>query len=74
MNQLWEAMLESQRDVPPLNVDGVRLFRLTRMANAPHIVDLLHDPDGPLKSLHDRVREAGCSISARTHVLYKAST
>ncbi|CAK9080861.1 Uncharacterized protein SCF082_LOCUS38528 [Durusdinium trenchii] len=32
------------------------------MANANHVVDLLFDPTGPLKELHDRVQEAGCSV------------
>ena len=61
---LMRAIQETRSEMPPLNVDGVRLFRLTRMANANHVVDLLFDPTGPLKELHDRVQEAGCSTSA----------
>ena len=64
MDALMMAMRKSRGDVPALNVDGVRLFRLTRMANANHVVDLLFDRLGPLKALHDRVQEAGCSASA----------
>ena len=63
MDELMVAMRESRDEVPPLNIDGVRLFRLTSFANAEHVVDLLFDPRGPLKALHDRVKDAGCSLS-----------
>eukprot|EP00913_Durusdinium_trenchii_P029102 g27286.t1 len=69
MDALMMAMRESRGDVPALNVDGVRLFRLTRMANANHVVDLLFDRLGPLKALHDRVQEAGCSVNPEDNPL-----
>lgn len=60
-DDLMQAMRASKDDVPPLNVDGVQLFRLTHFTHAQHVSDLLFDPQGPLKKLHDRVREAECS-------------
>ena len=64
MDDLMVAMRESRNEVPPLNNnDGVCLFRLKSFANAKHVVNLLFDPHGPLKALHDRVKEAGCSLS-----------
>ena len=36
-DELIRAISASQSDVPPLSMDGVRLFRLTRMANADHV-------------------------------------
>ena len=61
-SRLMRAVMESRNDMPLLNRD-LCVFRLTRMANADFVVQLLTDPGGPLKALHDRVREAGCSIS-----------
>ena len=67
---LMLAKRASLHDVPPVNnMDGVRMFRLKSFANADHVTDLLFDPNGPLKALHDRVREAGCSVSAASVVL-----
>eukprot|EP00913_Durusdinium_trenchii_P009718 g9131.t1 len=47
----------------PLNMDGVCLFRLTRMAKTEHVQQLLLNPDGPLAALHARVLEAGCEVN-----------
>ena len=68
-DELMLAMRASRNDVPPLNMHGVRLFRLNGFANAQHVIDLLFNPHGPLKSLHDRIREAGCRISAAENAI-----
>lgn len=49
-----------QLEVPPLNMDGVCLFRLTRNSRGAAISDLLLDATGPLAALHERVLTAGC--------------
>lgn len=62
-DQTLRAIQESRHDGPPaLNVDGVCLFRLTRMATAVHVNKLLLDASGPLQALHARVLEAGCEV------------
>ncbi|CAK9080847.1 Uncharacterized protein SCF082_LOCUS38518 [Durusdinium trenchii] len=61
-DDLMQAMRASRNDVPPLNMHGVRLYRLKGFSNAKHITDLLFDPHGPLKALHHRIQEAGCSV------------
>ncbi|CAE7395816.1 unnamed protein product [Symbiodinium sp. CCMP2456] len=53
----------AQAQEVPLSSDGVMVFRLTRKANAPHVNELLFDPDGPLAELHRRVLEAGCEVA-----------
>jgi len=60
---LMTALCASRDQVPALNVDGVCLFRLTRMGTCPHVTDLLLDATGPLQPLHTRVLEAGCEVN-----------
>jgi len=60
---LMTALRASRDQVPALNVDGVCLFRLTRMGTCPHVTDLLLDATGPLQPLHTRVLEAGCEVN-----------
>lgn len=66
------ALQASRNEVPapPLNTDGVRLFRLTRMKRSKHVADVLLDPEGPLAALHQRVMEAGCEVDPDWSPLY----
>ena len=63
-DDLMMAMRESRDEVPPLNIDGVQLFRLTMFPNASHVLGLLFDANGPLQALHQRVGQTGCRFSA----------
>ena len=58
-----QALQASREQMAPLNMDGVCLFRLTRMAKTEHVQQLLLNPDGPLAALHARVLEAGCEVN-----------
>ena len=62
-DDLLVAIRNSRADPPPLSPDGVICFKLTRKANAPHVNELLFDAEGPLKELHDRVRDAECEVA-----------
>ena len=48
-------------EAPPL-LTRIRLYQLTRQANSKHVKELLFDPSGPLKALHERVTAAGCVV------------
>ena len=62
-DDLLVAIRNSRADPPPLSPDGVICFKLTRKSNAPHVNELLFDAEGPLKELHDRVRDAECEVA-----------
>lgn len=62
MDDWMRAMQHSKEVVPALNSYGVSLFKLTRMATSTFMNNLLFDPQGPLKALHDRVLAAGCQV------------
>jgi len=57
-----EAVLRKKLEPPPLNPDGVVLFRLTRKAQHPMVDSILFDPSGVLADLHARVMLAGCEV------------
>ena len=56
------AVRNSKAEPAPLSLDGVIAFKLRRKANAPHVNELLFDPEGPLAELHRRVLDAGCEV------------
>lgn len=62
MDDLLRAVQHSKEVVPALNSHGVSLFKLTRMATSTFMSNLLFNPEGPLKALHDRVLAAGCQV------------
>jgi len=57
------AIRDSAREPAPLSGDGVKLFKLIGKKNNPKVDEILLDPDGPLKQLHARVRDAGCEVN-----------
>eukprot|EP00435_Cladocopium_sp_Y103_P068701 s45_g32.t1 len=61
-DDLMTALQLSRDQVPVLNMDGVCVFRLTRMATSDHVARVLLDATGPLAELHRRVLEAGCEV------------
>eukprot|EP00435_Cladocopium_sp_Y103_P067609 s45_g30.t1 len=62
-DDLMTALQLSRDQVPVLNIDGVCVFRLTRMASSDHVTRVLLDATGPLRQLHRRVLEAGCEVN-----------
>jgi len=61
-DQVLKALLLSKNDQPPLNSDGVVLFRLTRMAKKNEVIEvLLKSP--ALELCRKRVVDAGCEIA-----------
>eukprot|EP00435_Cladocopium_sp_Y103_P071279 s45_g37.t1 len=62
-DDLMTALRLSRHQVPLLNMDGVCVFRLTRMATCEHVTQVLLDAAGPLAELHQRVVEAGCEVN-----------
>eukprot|EP00435_Cladocopium_sp_Y103_P008235 s2348_g2.t1 len=67
-DELMTALRASRDQVPALNMDGVCVFRLTRMATSSHVNDLLLDATGPLATLHARVLDAGCEVNPENPV------
>eukprot|EP00435_Cladocopium_sp_Y103_P072602 s45_g40.t1 len=61
-DDLMTALQLSRNQVPALSMDGVCVFRLTRMATSEHVTRVLLDATGPLWQLHRRVLEAGCEV------------
>eukprot|EP00435_Cladocopium_sp_Y103_P071592 s45_g37.t3 len=61
-DDLMTALQLSRDQVPVLSMDGVCVFRLSRMATSDHVTRVLLDHLGPLWQLHRRVLEAGCQV------------